>query len=161
MAHNTRWTGFTLIELLVVLAVLGVLAAIAVPVVEVMVQRHREAELRLALREIRHAIDAYKRAYDEGRVLRVLNSSGYPKTLAVLVEGIEDARDPKKSRMYFLRRLPADPVVQVVASHDPASSWGKRAYSSDAGDPKEGDDVYDVFSRSAKVGLNGVPYNKW
>ena len=160
MAIRRRNIGFTLIELLVVLAVLGVLATIAVPVGEITVQRHKEAELRLALREIRTAIDAYKRAYDEGHILRAVNASGYPKSLDVLVEGVEDAKDAKKARMYFLRRVPADPMA-LVAQEDTAVDWGKRSYASDAAEPKEGDDVYDVFSRSVKMGLNGVPYNKW
>ena len=155
-----RAAGFTLIELLVVLAVLGVLATIAVPVGEVIVQRHKEAELRLALREIRNAIDAYKRAYDEGHMLRSVNSTGYPKTLGVLVEGVEDAKDPKKAKMYFLRRLPADPMAPGLPL-DAAASWAKRAYASEPGEPKEGEDVYDVFSRSGRIGLNGVPYGKW
>ena len=159
---QSRFTGrgFTLIELLITLAVLGVLAGIAVPVGEVTVQRHKETELRLALREIRVAIDAYKRAFDEGRVQRTTGATGYPKTLEVLVDGVEDLRDPKKAKIYFLRRLPADPM-----SPDPkleaAASWGKRAYASEAAEPKEGDDVYDVYSRSMRVGLNGVAYNKW
>ena len=160
MAARIRNVGFTLIELLVVLAVLGVLATIAVPVGEITVQRHKEAELRIALREIRTAIDAYKRAYDEGRIVRVVNATGYPKNLDILVEGVEDAKDPKKARIYFLRRLPVDPMAQT-AQQDTAAIWGKRSYASEAAEPKEGDDVYDVFSRSVKMGLNGVPYNKW
>ncbi len=158
---NTGTTaGFTLIELLITLAVLGVLASIAVPMGELTVQRNREAELRVSLREIRAAIDAYKRAWDEGRVTRTVNATGYPKSLEVLVEGVEDQRDPKRAKIYFLRRLPADPMA-AQGTGNQAATWGKRAYSSDAAEPKEGDDVYDVFSRSTRVGLNGVVYNKW
>jgi len=152
--------GFTLIELLVTLAIVAVLALFTVPVAEVAVQRSDEAELRRALREIRDAIDAYKAASDEGRIVRVVGASGYPKDLALLVDGVEDAKDPKKAKIYFLRRIPPNPMAPGHAD-DPAAGWGKRAYASDPADPQEGDDVYDVFVRGEGVGLNGVPYRKW
>jgi general secretion pathway protein G len=158
MAHATR--GFTLIELLVTLAIVAVLALFTVPVAEVAVQRTQEAELRHALREIRSAIDAYKMASDEGRIARSIQSSGYPKRLAELVEGVEDARDPKKSRIYFLRRLPRNPL-DASPTTEPAHTWGKRAYASEPNEPQEGEDVYDVYAPSTALGLNGVAYNRW
>ena len=151
--------GFTIIELLITLAIVGMLASIVLPVAEVSVQRSREQELRRALWEIRQAIDAYKRAGDEGRITRPVGS-GYPKNLEILVEGVPDQRDPKKSKIYFLRRIPRDPMQPAVDGQESAS-WGKRSYASDANEPKEGDDVYDVYSLSTKTGLNGVPYRKW
>ena len=155
-----RISGFTLIELLVVLVILGLLAALTVPVAEVTVQRNREQELRVALREIRSAIDAYKKASDEGRVPKQAGSSGYPETLAVLAEGVEDAKDAKKRKIYFLRRIPRDPMYPDPAA-EPADTWGKRSYESGPDEPREGKDVYDVYSRSTRTALNGVPYNKW
>lgn len=152
--------GFTLIELLVTLAIVAVLALFTVPVAEVAVQRTQEAELRHALREIRTAIDAYKMASDEGRIARSIQSSGYPKTLAQLAEGVEDARDPKKNKIYFLRRVPRNPLDASGAA-EPADTWGKRAYASEPDEPKDGDDVYDVYAPSTTLGLNGVAYNKW
>lgn len=152
--------GFTLIELLVTLAIVAVLALFSVNVAEVAVQRVSEAELRHALREIRDGIDAYKVASDEGRVLRTAQSSGYPASLQTLVDGVEDAKDPKKNKIYFLRRIPRNPMDDNPAA-DPADTWGKRAYASEPEDPQEGDDVYDVFVPSETVGLNGVPYKKW
>ncbi len=153
-------SGFTLIELLVTLAILGVLASVAMPVAQVAVQRHHEQELRRALWEIRRGIDAYKRASDEGRIPKAVGSSGYPANLQILVEGIPDQRDPKRNKIYFLRRIPRNPMHTDMEVDD-ATSWGKRSYASDATDPQEGDDVYDIYVASSGIGLNGVPYGKW
>jgi general secretion pathway protein G len=152
--------GFSLVELLVVLAVMALLASLTVPLAELAVQRGREQELRSALREIRTAIDAYKKAYDENRIARTADATGYPKDLKVLAEGVEDVTHPKKRKLFFLRRIPRDPMHPDPAA-DPAETWGKRSYESEPGEPREGKDVYDVYSRSTRVGLNGVPYNQW
>ncbi|NVD99970.1 type II secretion system protein [Massilia sp. BJB1822] len=152
--------GFTLIELLVTLAILGLLAVLVIPTAQVTIQRRSEQELRYSLHEIRKGIDAYKQAYDEGRIAKVLNSTGYPKSLDVLVEGVADQRSPKRSKIFFLRRVPRDPFNPDSALSD-ADTWGKRSYASDANEPREGEDVYDVFSNTDKVGLNGIPYKKW
>jgi general secretion pathway protein G len=160
MGMQRAMRGFTLIELLVSLTIIALLGTLAVPVTQVVVQRKQEQELRRSLREIRTAIDAYKRAYDEGRMARALNSTGYPKNLEVLVEGVADLRSPKRAKLFFLRRIPRDPFSSDPQLTD-AQTWGKRSYASEAAEPQEGEDVYDVYSLSERIGLNDIPYKKW
>jgi general secretion pathway protein G len=151
--------GFTLIELLVALAILAALASAAFPLAELSRQRTKEAELRSGLKQLRNAIDAYKRASDEGRVARSADHSGYPPRLRALVEGVVDAKSEKGARIYFLRSLPRDPMADSELT--PEQSWATRSYESPAEAPREGSDVFDVFSRSTRIGLNGVPHNTW
>lgn len=153
-------SGFTLIELLITVAIVGLLASIALPMTELAVQRSKEQELRIALREIRTGIDAYKKAWDEGHIQKSLDDSGYPQKLEVLVEGVEDFKNPKRVKIYFLRRIPRDPLAKDTRSAA-VDTWGKRAYKSPPDDPQEGDDVYDVYSLSKGVGLNSVAYREW
>jgi len=148
-----RAAGFTLVELVITVTIVALLASVALPLSELAVQRSREADLRGALREIRGAIDAYKRAFDDGRIEKKLDSSGYPPTLATLVEGVKDPRNPDAPKIYFLRRLPRDPMT--------GEAWGLRAYASPPDDPQAGRDVFDVFSTSGGAGMNGVPYREW
>jgi general secretion pathway protein G len=152
--------GFTLIELVITVAIVAVLASVALPLNELVVQRAKEQDLRRALRDVREAIDAYKQASDEGRIQKKVGESGYPRELAELVAGVEDQKDPKKKRIYFLRRLPRDPFA-ADADMAPVETWGLRSYASPPDEPKEGEDVYDVFSRSQRSGLNGRPYREW
>ena len=148
-----RGRGFTLIELLITVTILALLASVALPLAEVAVQRSKEKELRQSLREIRSAIDAWKRAADDGRIEKAADASGYPPSLAALVDGVADKRKTDGTKLYFLRRVPADPMS--------GEEWGLRSYDSPPDDPHEGKDVYDVFSKSEDTGLNGVPYGKW
>ena len=145
--------GFTFIELMITVAIMALLASIALPLAEVTVQRNKEKDFRHALREIREAIDSYKHAADEGAIERKADASGYPETLAVLVEGVADKRKTDGTKLYFLRRVPADPLS--------GEEWGLRSYASPATEPQPGKDVFDVYSRSQENGLNGTPYREW
>jgi general secretion pathway protein G len=155
-----RARGFTLIELLVTVTIVALLASIALPLAEVSVQRNKEQELRRALRELRSAIDAYKRAADEGRIRRAADQSGYPPALQVLAEGVTDVKSPSGAKIYFLRRVPRDPF-SAEREAAPEKTWGLRSYESPPDEPRSGADVFDVYSLSDGVGLNGTPYRRW
>ena len=152
--------GFTLIELVITVAIVALLASVALPVSELAVQRTKEQELRRTLRQIREAIDLYKQASDEGRIRKSVGDSGYPKKLEDLAEGVEDQKSPKKEKIYILRRIPRDPL-NADPTLSAAATWGKRSYASPPDDPKEGDDVFDVFSLAQGKGINGQPYRDW
>lgn len=152
--------GFTLIELLVTLSIMAVLGLAATPLLQVAVQRDKERELRLALMQVREGLDAYKRAAEQGRIVVKLGDSGYPKSLEELEKGVPDQRSLNKQNLYFLRRLPRDPMASD-ASVKAEDTWGLRSYASPPDDPASGADVFDVYSKSEKIGLNGVPYAKW
>ncbi len=154
-----RPAGFTLLELLITLAILATLAGGAVSLVTVSAARAKEAELRSALREIREAIDAYKAASDKGLIAKAADASGYPPSLSVLSSGAINITDPRQHKIYFLRRIPRDPLADPTLAAD--ASWGLRSYESGPENPEQGEDVYDVYSLSPKTGLNGIPYRQW
>jgi general secretion pathway protein G len=151
--------GFTLIELVITVAIIAVLASVALPLNELVVTRAKEQDLRRALRELREGIDAHKQAWDDGRLVRRVGESGYPKRLEDLVAGVEDQKSPRKDRIYFLRRIPRDPFADDSLSA--VETWGKRSYASPPDEPRDGDDVFDVFSLSTRTGINGRPYREW
>ncbi|MDQ1813303.1 type II secretion system protein [Massilia sp. CCM 9210] len=153
-----RRGGFSFVEILASAAILGLLASVAVPVVQTTVKRQKERELRIALREIRQAIDAYKEASLANRISTLNEPSGYPATLHDLAVGVEEL--PSKRRIYFLRRIPRDPFYPDAAV-SAVDTWGKRSFASPPDRPSEGDDVFDVYTTSALTGLNGVPYAEW
>ena len=145
--------GYSLAELVMVCTILVILAGVAMPVVKYSAKRAKEAELRLALRTVRNAIDEYKRYSDAGLIPVELGTDGYPKELELLVEGVEVVGQIDKT-IRFLRRIPVDPMTGeaewLLRSYQDewdSSSWG-------------GENVYDIASRSEGVGLNGIPYRE-
>ena len=164
----SRQAGFTYVEMLVALALLGLLAAVAAPTVKKARQRSDEQALRVALREIRTAIDAYKKASDDGRIRKQVGESGYPPQLADLVRGVADTSRPDAPKIYFLRRLPADPLYprpSVVGDElqrvPPERTWGLRSYASRPEAPAPGADVFDVYSLNPGYALDGTRYRDW
>jgi general secretion pathway protein G len=162
-AAGLRWRGFTLVELLVVLAVMGVLAAAARPLVELAAQRHKEAALRHALREVRTAIDAYSVAVEQGRVVRPADAAPgrpvYPATLELLVQGVPESVEPDAARRHFLRRVPRDPFADPALPA--AAGWALRASDSPPDAPRAGRDVFDLASRHEGTALDGTRYSEW
>ena len=131
---GARSAGFNLIELLVVVAIMSVLATIGLPMAELSHQRSKEEDLRRSLREIRSALDEYRRLVDQGRISRAADASGYPPDLKSLTDGVPDATSPQRTNLYLLRKLPRDPFATVSG---PAEvTWGLRSYSSSAKEPK-------------------------
>ncbi|RQS75639.1 type II secretion system protein [Burkholderia sp. Bp8963] len=161
--------GFTLIEMVITLALVGILALAIMPFSELIVQRQREQELSAALREIRTAVDAYKDASDAGKIDKDAEASGYPPSLTVLVTGVKDARDPKGGLLMFLRRVPRDPFFAGDPDTPAEDTWAVRAYGTPpdqaagdvSGSADAGKDVFDVTSKSDRVGINGIPYKQW
>ncbi len=155
-----RRRGFSLVELLVVIAIMSILATIGLPLAELSHRRAQEEELRRALREIRSALDTYKRMVDAGVIARPAGGSGYPPNLRVLVDGEVNAQTPQAGRLYFLRRMPRDPFAPDKTV-EAADTWGLRSYQSPPDDPQPGRDVYDVYSKMPGHGLDGTPYRLW
>ena len=146
--------GYTLAELVMVAAVMVILAGVALPSVKFTARRTKEMELRADLREMRSAIDEYKRYSDMGLIPVDLGTDGYPKDLEVLVDGVELAGQVDK-KLKLLRRIPVDPMTGEA-------EWGLRSYQDEADASSwGGENVYDVHSTSGAVGLNGVPYREW
>ena len=146
--------GFTLTELLVVCAVLSILAGVTFPTVKYTRKRMKEIELHAQLREMRAAIDEFKRYSDAGFLPIEFGTDGYPKDLETLVEGVDViGQIDKKAR--FLRRIGVDPMLGE-------DKWGLRSYQDDPDATSwGGENVYDVYSLSEGTGLNGIPYSKW
>jgi general secretion pathway protein G len=152
--------AFTLIEILITLVIVALLSTLALPLAEVAVRRNKEQELRIALLQIRTAIDAYKKAWDERLIETSIGKSGYPASLELLVEGATDVSGSDGKKIYFLRRIPRDPFA-TDPTLTAAESWGKRSYASNADDPQEGEDIYDIYTKSPGVDLRGIPYREW
>ncbi len=148
--------GFTYVELIAVAGILSVLAMAVIPLSYTVVKKKKEIELMYALRTIRTAIDEYKKMADAKKIKveNPLTTLGYPPNLEILVEGAE-ATDKKELKIKFLRRIPWDPMTESF-------DWGLRSYQDEPdSDTWGGQNVYDVYTRSLEVGLNGIPYRKW
>ncbi len=146
--------GFSLIELIVTATIIAILAGIAVPLARNSIRRQKEVELRRVLREMRVAIDRYKEASDLGMIQVTLGTEGYPESLEILVEGVDQVGQVDR-KMKFLRRVPVDPMTN-------STDWGLRAYQDDPeSNSWGGSNVFDVYTRSGGTALDGTNYHEW
>ncbi len=149
-----RKRGYTMVEMVVVCALLVIVAAVALPTAKYSIKRGKEMELRQALRQMRNAIDEFKRYSDAGLIPVELGTDGYPSELEILIEGVEVIGQIDKS-VRFLRRIPVDPMTGEA-------EWGLRSFQDDFdSDSWGGENVFDVYSLSEGVGLDGLPYQEW
>jgi general secretion pathway protein G len=146
-----RDRGFTLLELIVATTILLTLTMMALPMARITIQREKEKELRHALWEIRDAIDVYKATAERGAFQIKVDTYGYPPTLDDLVKGV----DVGGKQIRFLRRLPIDPMTGT-------KDWGLRSMQDDPdSDSWGGQNVFDVYTKSEGIGLDGTKYKDW
>jgi general secretion pathway protein G len=155
LAHRNprkRLAGFTLVELIVAATILSILTLLALPLAQLTIKREKEKRLRQALWQMRDAIDRYKDAADRGQFQTKADSNNYPPDLETLVKGVE-AQGGKKIR--FLRAIPVDPMTK-------SKEWGLRSMQDDPdSDSWGGQAVFDVYTKSGGVGLDGTKYKDW
>jgi general secretion pathway protein G len=148
---KSRQRGFTMVELVVAIAVIAILAGAAIPLARNVIKRQKEKELRRDLWDMRDAIDRYKDAADRGAFQQKVGAEGYPPDLDTLVKGI----DVNGKKLKFLRRIPVDPMTGDT-------DWGLRSMQDDPDSTSwGGQNVFDVFSKSQGVGLDGTKYAEW
>ena len=157
MSRSRGQRGFTYLELVATTAILMILASAIMPMAKVSRKRQKEIELRRELRILRTAIDEFQKLVGTriGGSDVKLGSEGYPPTLEILVEGVTPIGDVSGRKLKFLRRIPVDPMTRTA-------EWGLRCYQDDPdSDSWCGSNVYDVYTKSQGVALDGTKYSDW
>ena len=152
--RSTDQRGLTLVELIFTVTIVSILSMAALPLARISIKREKEVELRRALREVREAIDRYKDAAERGFVEVKFGSDGYPPDLETLVKGVTQLNAVDK-KLRFLRRIPKDPMTGDT-------HWGLRS-SQDSPDSTSygGQNVYDIYTKSSAIALDGTKYSEW
>jgi general secretion pathway protein G len=151
MQKSNSERGLTLVELIIATSILLILSGMAVPLARVTIKRSREKDLRAALWQLRDGIDRYKDAADRGAFQIKVGSEGYPPDLDTLVNGV----DVGGKKLKFLRRIPTDPMTG-------GTDWGMRSMQDDpTSDSWDGNNVFDVYTKSNGTALDGTKYKDW
>ena len=152
--RELRQKGFSLVELIVTVAIISILVGLAMPLTRNTIKREREVALRQVLREMRTAIDKFKESSDRGLIQVKLGTEGYPESLDILVEGVPQIGAVDK-KLKFLRRIPTDPMTN-------STEWGLRAYQDEPESTSfGGQNVFDVYTKSQGIALDGTNYKDW
>ena len=178
--------GMTLLELIIACGILLVLSSAALPMARVTVKRQREAELRRSLREMRDSIDRYKNDADKNLIRTEVGSQNYPPDLETLVSGVAvsvggtaqigvsaaalaaasgtaqggglsspTSTTELPSKVRYLRKIPVDPTTGKA-------EWGLRAIQDDPDSHSwGGHNVFDVYSLSTDMAMDGTNYGDW
>ena len=148
--------GMTLLELIIACTILLILSSAALPIARFTIVREREKELRRDLRDMRTAIDRYKDYADRGMIRTEVGSEGYPPDLDTLVKGVAlGASGANGKNVRFLRRVPVDPMTAQT-------DWGMRSIQDDPDSQSwGGKNVFDVYSKSQGLALDGTKYTDW
>ena len=146
--------GMTLIELIISCAILVLLSSMALPLFRYAVVREKESELRYDLRTMKDAIDRYKELADQHKFRTEVGSDNYPPDLETLVRGVQLGTGNDK-KLRFLRKVPVDPMTGKA-------DWGLRGTGDDSDSMTwGGKNVFDVYSKSTAMALNGTKYGDW
>ena len=147
----------SLVELIVAFTILLVLTSMAVPLARSRVRRQKERDLRIALEDMRKAIDKFKDFSDAGKMGPAdgVDTFGYPKTLQSLVDGVKGAGATADVKVKFLRRIPKDPMTNSY-------EWGMHSMQDDADSSGwGGQNVFNVYTKSQDKAADGTPYANW
>lgn len=149
--------GMSLVELIVAFTILLALTSMAVPLARSRVRRQKERDLRVALEDVRRAIDKYKDMADANKLgpQEGVDTFNYPKTLQSLVDGVKGAGATADVKVKFLRRIPLDPMTHSY-------EWGMHSMQDDPNSTGwGGQNVFNVYTKSLDKAADGTPYAQW
>jgi general secretion pathway protein G len=149
--------GLTLLELIISCTILTLLATMAIPIARYTAVRERENELKRDLVYMREAIDRYKDLADHGQIRVDALAGGYPPDLQTLVKGVQLTANAGGGAkvIHFMRAVPVDPMTGN-------KDWGLRSSEDDTDSTSwGGQNVFDVYTKSTGLAINGTKYADW